>query len=111
MEVEIGGITVAFYAGMWYVELISSDGGLRAEVRIDHRTCQQKFYYMITVNIVSHYERVYLSLETNRKDVLTLLRIMRRVPKTEAEAVKKAREFLTVTKGLIDSILGPMLKP
>jgi hypothetical protein len=110
VEVEVGGITVAYYAGMRYVELISSDGGWRAEVRIDYRTGQQKYYYMITVHIVSQDGRAYLSLETNRKEASALLRIMRRVPKTEAEAVKKASELLLVTKGLIGSILGPALR-
>jgi hypothetical protein len=109
VEVEVGGITVTFYFGMRYVELISSDGGWRAEVRIDYQT-GRKFCYVVTISVVSPDGRAYLSLETNRREVSTLLRIMRRVPKTEAEAVKEASELLIVTKGLIGSILGPALR-
>ena len=109
MEVEVGDVAVTFHAGARYVELISSDGRWRAEVSIDYQM-GHKFYYVVTVHIVSSDGRAYLSLETNRKDVSTLLRIMRRVPKTEAEAMRKARELLIVTKELVGSILGPVLR-
>jgi hypothetical protein len=51
-------------------------------------------------------DAAYLSLETNRREVSMLLRIMRRVPGTETEAAKKAKELLAITKGLVGSIMA-----
>jgi hypothetical protein len=52
----------------------------------------------------------YLSLETNRREFSTFHRIMRRRPQTEMSAVKRAKEFLAIAKGLVGSILEPMLR-
>ena len=51
-------------------------------------------------------DAAYLSLETNRREVSMLLRIMRRVPGTEMEAAKKAKALLAITKGMVSSILA-----
>jgi hypothetical protein len=51
-------------------------------------------------------DAAYLSLETNRREVSMLLRIMRRVSGTETEAAKKAKALLAITKGMVGSILA-----
>jgi hypothetical protein len=110
VEVEVDGIVVTFRAGMRYVKLISSDGGWRAEVRIDYRT-GHKFHYVVTVVIASQDGRVYLSMETSKKEASALIRAMRGDPKNEKLAARKAKEILDATKGLVGSILGPVLRP
>jgi hypothetical protein len=69
-----------------------------------------KFYYVLTISVVSPDGMAYLSLETNRREFSTFPRIMRRRPQTEMSAVKRAKEFLAIAKGLVGSILEPMLR-
>ena len=110
MEVQVDGTVVIFRAGARYVELISNGGRWKAEARIDYRT-GYKLHYVVTVVIASQDGRVYLSLETNREEASALARAMRGGPKNEKLAARKAKEILDATKGLVGSILGPVLRP
>jgi hypothetical protein len=110
VEVEVDRTIVIFRVGARYVELISNDGRWKAEVRIDYRT-GHKLHYVVTVVLVSQDGRVYLSLETNREEASAMIRAMRRVPKDEKQAIRKAKEILDATKALVGSALEPILIP
>lgn len=111
MEVQVDGTVVIFRAGARYVELISNGGRWKAEVRIDYQTGNQRYYYVLTVILVSQDVRVYLSLETNRKEASALLRALRGFPKNEKQAIRKAKIILDATKALVGSVLKPVLRP
>jgi hypothetical protein len=66
--------------GMWSSSQ-ATEGGERRLVSTTGR--DTKFYCMPTASIVSPERRAYLSLETDKKEVSMLLRIMRRIPETE----------------------------
>jgi hypothetical protein len=110
VEVKVDGVTVAFYAGVRRVGIISGDGKWGAEIRIEYLQ-SRRFCYALTISITTQDGRVYLSMETSKKEASALLRAMRGVPKNEKEAMRKAKEILDATKGLVGSILGPVLRP
>ena len=67
-------------------------------------------HYVVTVVLVSQDGKAYLSLETNREEASALAHVMRGIPKNEKQAIRKAKEILNATRGLVGSALELMLR-